>query len=184
MRLVFCDTETGGLSPETDALLSIGLVDWADGQILDTAEILVDPEGLVCGAKAMEINRIDLDVHLAYSVPRSEAARLVRDWCGPRGRVVLAGHNVGFDIGFLKRLFAPGMWSFSFSHHQIDMMQILAFLGDCGIIPPGIGKLDQAIAYFGIQVPTGKRHTALGDALATAEVYTHLLDAVRRKVAA
>lgn len=175
MRLVFCDTETGGLSPETDALLSIGLVDWVDGQILNTTEILVDPGGLVCGAKAMEVNRIDLDVHLAYSVPRAEATRLVRDWCRPRGRVVLAGHNVGFDVSFIRRLFAPDVLRKLVSHRMVDTMQILAYLGDAGVIPPGIGKLDQAMSHFGLTMPEGKRHTALGDALVTAELYTRLL---------
>lgn len=178
MRLVFCDTETGGLSPETDALLSIGLADWVDGQILDTTEIFVDPEGLVCGAKAMEVNGIDLDVHLAYSVSRSDAAKLLRDWCRPRGRVILAGHNLGFDLAFLKPLFGPGMWSASFSHRVLDTMQVLLFLGHAGLIPEGIGKLDQAIAHFGLAMPEGKRHTALADALATAELYSRLLQVI------
>lgn len=183
-RLVWVDTETGGLSPETDALLSVGLADWQDGRILDTCEILVDPEGLRCTEQALAVNRIDLDLHCGYSVPRSEAARLIRDWCRNRGvgRVQLAGHNVPFDIGFLQRLFAPGMWSFSFSHRTLDTLQVLAFLGHAGLIPEGIGKLDQAIAHFGIEVEPGKRHTALADAIAAARVYTAALETMKRSV--
>lgn len=182
-NLVFCDTETGGLSPDTDALLSIGLADWQDGVIGETCEILVDPEGLRCTPKALEVNHIDLDVHCGYSVPRSEAARMVRDWCRPRGRVMLGGHNVNFDIGFLQRLFAPGMWGMSFSYRYIDTLQVLGFLEHAGLIPAGIGKLEQATEHFGIEVAPGKRHTALADAIASARVYTAALDLMRRKVA-
>lgn len=184
-RLIWVDTETGGLDAEQDALLSIGLADWQDGRIGETLEILVDPEGLRCTEKAMAVNRIDLDVHLSYSVSRSEASRQLQAWCRARGmgRVMLAGHNLPFDIGFLQRLFAPGMWSFSFSHRYLDTMQVLAFLGHAGLIPDGIAKLDQAIAHFGIPVESGKRHTALADAIAAAQVYTAALELMKRRVA-
>ena len=43
-RLLVLDTETGGLDPETDALLSVGLVDWRDGLVTRKLEILVDAE--------------------------------------------------------------------------------------------------------------------------------------------
>jgi len=173
--LLVLDTETGGLDPSTDALLSIGLVDWRDGEVRRTEEILVDPEGLVCGAKAMEVNRIDLDIHLAYSVSRAEAARRVREFCRPMGRPWITGHNVQFDISFVRRLFTPEELRRTFSHRVMDTMQVLAYLGHCGLIPDGIGKLDQAIQHFGIDVPAGQRHTALADALATASLYTKLV---------
>lgn len=182
-RLLVLDTETGGLNPETDALLSVGLVDWRDGQVMRQTEILIDSEGLNCSPEALRVNGIDLDAHHAYSVTRAEAARLVQEFSAPMGRPWLAGHNVAFDISFVRRLFAPDVLRKMVSHRVLDTMQVLAYLGHAGLIPDGIGKLDQAIAHFGIQVPTGKRHTALADALATAELYTHLLRAIR-KVAA
>lgn len=181
--LLVIDTETGGLNPETDALLSVGLVDWRDGLVTRQAEILIDAEGLACSPKALEVNGIDIDAHHAYSVTRAEAARLIRDFAAPMGRPWLAGHNAQFDIGFVRRLFTPETLRQTFSHRVLDTLQILAFLEHAGLIPPGIGKLDQAISYFGIEMPEGKRHTALADALATAELYTHLLGTIR-KVAA
>ena len=68
------------------------------------------------------------------------------------------------------------------SHRSIDTMQILAFLGEVGLIPEGIGKLEQAIAHFGIEVEPGKRHTALADAIAAARVYTAALETMKRSV--
>lgn len=178
-RLLVLDTETGGLNPQTDALLSVGLADWEDGVILRKTEILIDPEGLVCDPKAMAVNGIDLDIHAAYAVSRAEASVLIRAFCRPMGRPWIAGHNVHFDISFIRRLFDPTTLRMVFSHRVLDTLQVLAYLGHAGRIPDGIAKLDQAIAHFGIEVPPGQRHTALADALATAELYTKLLAAGR-----
>lgn len=183
IRLLVLDTETGGLSPETDALLSVGLVDWRDGEVLRSEEILVDAEHLACSEKALTVNNIDLDLHHAYSVTRAEAAERIRDFCAPMGRPVLAGHNVQFDIGFVRRLFAPDVLRKTFSHRVLDTLQILLYLGHAGLIPAEIAKLDQAMAHFGIEVTPGKRHTALADALATAELYSHLLHTIKGRAA-
>lgn len=182
-RLLVIDTETGGLNPVMDALLSIGLVDWEDGQILRTEEILVDPEGLECGEKAMAVNGIDLDVHLCYSIPRAEAAQRVAAFVGPMNRPWIAGHNAQFDIGFVRRLFDPAELRRLVSHRVMDTLQVLGYLGHVGIVPEGIGKLDQAIAHFGIEIEAGKRHTALADAVATAHLYTAMLNVARRRIA-
>lgn len=181
-RILWVDTETGGLSPDTHALLSIGLVDWQDGVVLRTDEILVDPEGLACTPKAMEVNGIDLDLHCAYSVSRSEAGQRFREFCRPMARPVVGGHNVEFDLGFIRRLFAQGSLAYTISHRCLDTMQVLAFMGHAGLIPDGIAKLDQAIAHFGIRVEAGKRHTALADAIAAAQVYTAALETMKRSV--
>ncbi len=179
IRLLVLDTETGGLNPETDALLSIGLVDWCDGRVTRQQEILIDAEHLACSPKALEVNGIDLELHHAYSVPRAHAAKQIQDFCRPMGRAIITGHNVQFDIGFVRRLFTPEALRATFSHRALDTLQLLMFLGHAGLIPDGIGKLDQAMSHFGLTMPEGKRHTALGDALVTAELYTRLLDQCR-----
>lgn len=178
IRLLVLDTETGGLNPETDALLSVGLVDWIDGQVTRQQEILIDAEALACDQKALAVNGIDLELHHAYSVSRAEAARLIQDFCRPLGRPLICGHNVQFDIGFMRRLFTPEALRQTFSHRVMDTLQVLGFLEHAGLIPPGIGKLDRAMQHFGITMPEGKRHTALADALATAELYARLLGVV------
>lgn len=176
--LLVLDTETGGLDPVRHALLSVGLVDWRDGEVLRTEEILIDPEGLECDPKAMAVNQIDLDLHCAYSVSRAEAAELIRSFCAPMGRPWIAGHNVFFDVGFIRRLFTPEALRATFSHRMLDTMQVLGFLGHAGLIPENIAKLDQAMTHFGLTMPEGKRHTALGDALVTAELYSRLLQTI------
>lgn len=178
-RLLVLDTETGGLDPATDALLTVGLVDWCDGTISRQTEILIDAAGLRCTEQALAVNKIDLDIHHAHSVSRGEAAMLIQEFCRPMGRPWIAGHNAQFDIGFIRRLFTPEALRATFSHRVVDTMQVLAYLGHAGRIPDGIGKLDQAMQHFGIAIEPGRRHTALADALATAELYTALLGVVR-----
>jgi DNA polymerase-3 subunit epsilon len=178
IRLLFADCETGGLNPETDALLSLGLVDWQDGIVLRTEEILIDPEGLNCEPKAMEVNAIDLDIHCAYSIPRTEAAKSMQDFCQPMGRPWLAGHNIAFDISFIRKLFTPETLRKTVSHRPICTLQLLGVLGHAGLIPENIATLDQAMQHFGITMPVDKRHTALADALVTAELYRRLLNTI------
>jgi DNA polymerase III epsilon subunit-like protein len=181
VSLLVLDTETGGLNPETDALLSVGLVHWQDGQIVRQQEILVDAEGLQCSPKALEVNGIDLDLHHAYSVSRAEAWAQIQEFGRPISRSFIVGHNVQFDLGFVRRLEpererrAFG----SFGRFSLDTIQIMAFMRHAGLLPPGKGlNLTDAMAHFGITMPAGKRHTALADALATAELYTRLLDTI------
>ena len=41
MRILFLDTETGGLDETQYDLLSVGMVVWEDNKIIDTKEILI-----------------------------------------------------------------------------------------------------------------------------------------------
>lgn len=183
--LIWCDTETGGLDPKTDALLTVGLVFWQDGMIRDETEILIDAAGLRCTEQAMAVNKIDLDWHHDRSISRPQAAQYIAEWCSGRvrERPWLCGHNLAFDIGFIRPLFTPEAWRRTFSHRGIDTMHVLAYLGHAGLIPEGIGKLDQAMQHFGITMSADQRHTALADAKAAAQVYTAMLEVARKAVA-
>lgn len=60
MKIVFLDTETGGLDPSVNSLLSIGLVIWEDGKIKTKNEFFVKENEYNVTSKAIEVNRIDL----------------------------------------------------------------------------------------------------------------------------
>ena len=88
-----------------------------------------------------------------------------------RGCVVV-GHNVGFDIAFLTREAerAGAVWTPSFA---LDTGHLVAAM------EPALERfdLDSLCRRFG--VATGGRHTALGDALATAELFVRLIPLLR-----
>lgn len=181
--LLFIDTETGGLFPQTDALLSIGLAKWSDGHIVETREILVQPDHLNVSPSALAVNRINMAKHIKHALSRRDAAELlvrtVNEWFHyAQDKVVLAGHNVAFDVNFTRPLLGK-VWPRVFLHRTVDTSALLQYLSHAQRMPD-LQSLDQALKYFNIEIESSKRHTALGDAVATAQLYDALLLAVSK----
>lgn len=184
-KILVIDTETGGVDPLTHSLLSLAGVVWEDG--VGIAEIALDvlEDPLVVTGRAMEINRIDLGAHAKSALPSPTAARALRSFVEQHfsrelrdgGKVPIAGHNVGFDIGFLKRLGRVSGVELEdiFSHRTLDTAGIVRFLALAQVLPLSDAGSSEAFDYFGISIPEGDRHTALGDARATARLLTCLV---------
>jgi DNA polymerase-3 subunit epsilon len=179
-KILFVDTETGGINPDKDSLLSIGLVLWEDGSIKDSKEIFIKHEEYFIVDRAKRINRIEIDFLNKYGINELDAISEVMDFCKKHfknnDKVTLAGHNITFDVGFLKKLFYRNKVKFGmlFSHRYIDTATILKYLYIAGKINVNISSSDAAFKHFNIKVD--KRHSALNDAIATAELFTNLLD--------
>lgn len=96
--------------------------------------------------------------------------------------VSLAGHNVPFDVGFLKRLYrlAGENYEKKFSHRVLDT-QTLALALDAvhrlnGLRSTGLTALCQR---FGIFLRDSAKHDASEDAIATGKLLTKLLDMIK-----
>ena len=136
-KLLVIDTETGGIDPDRHSLLSIAAVVWADGRIESEIQILVGEADVTVTARALEINRIDLVEHARGAVPPAEALSRLLEFVAEHFRlelesgeqVVLVGHNVAFDVGFLKRLcrLAGSDFPAQFSHRMLDTAACFAF---------------------------------------------------------
>lgn len=178
-RLLFIDTETGGLDPDKHSLLSLAMVIWEDRKIIDSTEILVNDGILSATVEALAVNKIDLEKHKHSALPSSRALDEILSFIGKHfphhGKITLAGHNIHFDAGFLKRFFSANGKNFSeyFSHRMIDTSSILHYLYLSGSIKQKAISSDEAFDLFDIKVEG--RHTALGDTIATAELFTKLL---------
>lgn len=184
-EILFIDTETGGLDPSVHALLSIGMVHWRDGELLGTREILVQPGGKNVDSRALEINRINLREHTKVALSRRASAELFYRTCeewfpghSKSNRIVLGGHNVAFDVNFVRPLFGD-RWVDTYSHATVDTSSLFSGLWHSGRVSSELRSLDQGLRYFGIEVSPGKRHTALGDAVATALVYTAVIKSLQ-----
>src|SRR5690349_1317310 len=111
-KLLVIDTETGGIDPDRHSLLSLAAAVWADGCLEGEIEIFVAEPDITVTARALEINRIDLVEHARKAVAPAEALAHLLGFVADHfqsdlaagEQVVLVGHNVGFDIGFLRRL--------------------------------------------------------------------------------
>ena len=178
--LLFLDTETGGVDCNKHSLLSIGLAVWeSNGKIVDSTEIIIEHASYVVTSTAQSINKFDQEIHKKSAVSPSKAISVLLNFCElyfDDGLLIpLAGHNTQFDVGFLKVFLKTNNRSYNklFSHRIIDTYTLLRSLYYSKKISEDISSSAEAFAYFGIKVDG--RHTAKGDAIATAELYSKLL---------
>lgn len=180
-RIIFFDTETGGTNPDKHSLLSVGMVAWdRNNGIIKTQEVFLKSENYVFTNEAKKINKFDREKHDAIAASHGDAVDGIRDFCitysGQTSEIQIAGHNIQFDVAFLKKLFQEQNRSFNrlFSHRMIDTYSILKFLVDSERIDLNPISSAGAFKLFGIKV--NGRHSALGDAVATAQLYETLIN--------
>ncbi len=182
VHFIVLDTETGGLDPLTQSLLSVGLVDWTGERAL---EFLVKEPEIVTVPESMKVNHIDLEKLKAEGLTPVQACERLEQYVEDCSRaageqVMLVGHNVAFDIAFLRRIHKIANYPFSqvFSHRTVDTHTLLWALVQRGKLPPEVMSSDAAFAHFGLMPPEALRHTALGDAWATRDLLLKLLEMV------
>ena len=182
---LFLDTETGGLDLDRHSLLSIGLAVGDDGVLRDSLELLLRHEPYVVSAGGMAVNRIDLVQHHQAALEPEAALAAFDAFClrhfPDRGPITLVGHNVAFDRNFLAVFFAQQGRPLEprISHRIIDTHSLAAALRDAGRLTLESLSSSALFQYFGIVIPEEKRHTALGDALGTFELYWKLVEVVK-----
>ena len=162
-RLTFTifDTETTGLDTATDALVQIGAVRTRISGEEETFETLVRPDRPIPPVATRIHGLSNADV--ADAPDTATALRRFHEFASDS---VLVAHNAPFDLSFLRR--GPE----SFDHPVLDTVLLSAEV---------FGRteshtLDSIAARLGVEVPSGARHTALGDARITAQVFRGLLD--------
>lgn len=179
-RFVVFDSETSGLDLKTASLLSLGAVA-AHERYLDFAdrlEITVRAEA-VGGALAATVHQLRA-VDLVDGLPPEEAALRFLDYAKDS---VLVAHHAGFDLAMLtrtlrplglKRLFNPVLDT----GHLSERLFSAAMAGG-QVKAKQDRSLDALCERFGVDIQG--RHTASGDAMATAELLLHLLAEARRR---
>lgn len=184
-RLLFIDTETGGLDPEKHSLLSVGFVVW-DSVLGEchSAEYHLKSENRHITKTAQKINKLtdsDFDDAIDPIALIKKFEEIKNIYFPDYAAIPLAGHNTQFDVQFIKKMFKDNHRSFDniFSHRIVDTYSILKYLQDSSIIKDTINSSAQAFKYFGITVYG--RHTALGDALATMSLYEKMLQLLHKK---
>lgn len=159
------DTETTGLKPsEGDEIVSIGAIRIVNGRVLEheVLEQLVNP----LRPMSPEATRITgIDSAMLESQPTIDRVLPVfHEFCAD---TVLVAHNAAFDMRFLRiKEEATGL---RFTQPVLDTLLLSA------VIHPHIEAhgLEAIAERMGIN-PIG-RHTALGDAIMTAEVFVRMI---------
>jgi DNA polymerase III subunit epsilon len=174
LTFVVFDTETTGLRPdEGDRVVSLAGVRVRDGVVkrAECFDALVNPARAIPGASTrfhgitdkMVADLLVIDAVLPAFVRFIEGS-------------VLVGHEVWFDLRFLDpvcaRLHQPPL---SESHAVLDVRLLSRAVH--GTAPDH--DLEALAARLGVRIRG--RHSALGDALATAETFVRLLELLRKR---
>jgi DNA polymerase-3 subunit epsilon len=162
------DTETTGLRPDRgDRIVAIACVRVRRGAVRadERFEALVNPQRPIPPASTRIHGITDAMVAGADTIERllPEIVRFARG-------TVLVGHEVWFDLGFLREVTDRlGLPPLTRSHPVLDTRALSEVVHRAW----GDHDLDAVATRLGI--PLSGRHTAFGDALATAEVLARLL---------
>ena len=171
VRFVVLDSETTGLNPATDKIITIGAVAVIDGEIRldDSFEALVK---IARNTSAVTVHGVTRDQALE-GVEEPVALERFLDYLRDG---VIVGHHIGHDIATLEAALARH-WRTRLSNRSLDTMDLTLHLERDGAFAgrPPIKQftLDALCGMFGV-IPHD-RHTATGDAFITAQVFLRLL---------
>ncbi|MDA7426035.1 3'-5' exonuclease [Thalassococcus lentus] len=166
--LVFCvfDTETTGLLPHKDEIVQIGALRVVNGRIIEAEQInqLVDP-GRPIPPASTKVHHVT-DAMVAGQPDIVTAGRAFHAFA--KGAVIVA-HNAPFDMAFLHRHKAE--MQVAWDNPILDTVLLSAVLFGAS----QKHTLDALCDRLGITIPAHLRHSALGDAQATAEALVKML---------
>lgn len=181
-RYVVVDTETTGPNRDQDQVISVGAVRLVDGKIClgDVFNELVNP-GRKMRSNFIKIHGIVPDM-VATAKPVNEVFQAFLAYLGTD---ILVGHNVEFDLFFLNKAMRA-INGFCLQNLVIDTVPLYRTV----LLPPhrypfGIDcqgnrcDLDSLAKQFDFEIQG--RHTALGDALATAMLLQRVLAILHKK---
>ncbi len=161
---VSLDLETTGLEAGRDAIIEIGALRFQDDRELESFSTFVNP-GRAIPPFITELTGIT-GAHVAGAPPIRLAAQTLRQFVG---QDTIIGHNIGFDLGFLRQHGAL------MGHRSIDTFEL------AGILVPHAGRYSLAnlVRQLGIELPP-QTHRALDDARMAHALFVSLLGRARQ----
>lgn len=177
LRFTVLDTETSGLDPRKDSILSFGAVKVSGLKIQVSSAVEWYPESPNNGGKTAPIHGL---VGIPNPIAAEDFAKQVLAYVG---NSIIVGHHIGFDLEILgKQLGFFGLERLP--NPVLDTLSLAIRLehgphADRGRIHLESYSLDSLCARYGIE--TEDRHTAAGDAFLTAQLLLKLLKKCRQK---
>ncbi len=157
--IVALDIETTGLNPDSDGITEIGAVRFKGDRIEDEFQTLINPGKRIPAHITRLTGITDSMVRNAPSIHEvlDELAYFVGD-------APVLGHNVRFDLGFLRR------YGILTENEPLDTYEMAA------VLMPNAGRYQLGALGQALGIPLPATHRALDDARVTHKVYTRLYD--------
>lgn len=156
---VALDLETTGLDPARDEIIEIAAITFREATIVDEFASLVSPYGDI-PPFIVQLTGITNEM-VADAPSLSELRPQLRPRLGDN---VLVGHNIGFDLGFLRE---SGL---AYGNRRIDTMTLAS------ILAPEAGRfsLGALAGHFNLPTGDGRHHRARFDTELTIELFLAL----------
>ena len=170
VRFVALDSETTGLNPLTDRIITIGAVAVQGGDIVlgDSFEALLRVERNTAAVTVHGITRDETRDGVDEPVALRRFLDYVQDG-------VIVGHHIDHDISTLNAA-CQRHWGFDLRNRSLDTMDLTLHLERSGAFADRERirefTLDSLCGLFGV-IPHD-RHTAAGDAFITAQIFLRL----------
>ncbi len=169
VNFVVLDLETTGGSPEDDAITEIGAVRYRGGEVQGRLATLVHPGRSIPASISVLTGITD---SLVARAPRIESVLpSFLDFCSG---CVVVGHNVRFDLAFLRRACERGGWP-ALDGPVVDTLALARRLLADEVPNFRLGTLADRM-----RLPHRPAHRAMSDADATADLLHVLLERAGR----
>jgi DNA polymerase-3 subunit epsilon len=183
MKIFWFDTETSGLDPVKNAIISLAALVEIDGQIVERVNLTMCPApGKVIEDGALKVNGFSREQLLTFP-PSADVFEQLRDFMdsylekyNKQDRFVAAGYNVGFDLRFLEQFFRENGDTYLYARlfgAPLDVMSVVRFMQVAGVFPKTLdNKLSTVAKAIGIN--TENAHDAMADIEMTRAIHRYM----------
>lgn len=190
IKIIFIDTETGGVNAEKSALIQLSGIIEVDGTEKEKFNFYIKPfENSELNEKALEVQgrtleELGTEKYIDESIIYKKFLEILDkyiDKYDKNDKFIVAGYNVKFDIDILKALFERNNNKFLFSYFNSSMLDPLysvRLLQVAGMLPVlENNKLETWCKYFNIEL---KAHDSLQDITATKKLIEKLVELIKK----
>ena len=157
--IVALDLETTGLDPQRDGIIEIGAVRFSKRRVEDEFTSLINP-GKQISKFITQLTGITNA--MVRNAPRIE--EVIEELEGFVGDLPVLGHNVKFDLGFVRQL---GILKYNEGLDTYDLASVLL---------PSAGRYNLGALGQILGIPLPATHRALDDARVTHLIYEQLFE--------
>ena len=189
-KIIFIDTETGGVNPEKAALIQLSGIIRIDKKDVEKFNFYIKPfENSEVTEKALEVQgrtleELKTDKYVEEKEVYKQFVNLLDKYIDKYDRTdkfIVAGYNVRFDVDILKAFFQRHGNNFLFSYldsSMLDPLYSIRLLQIAEVLPVlENNKLETWCKHFGIEL---KAHDSLEDIEATKKLIGKLISLIRK----